>query len=178
MLSIVDIIAIVVVLIGILLGFRRRFSGELAHLVSIIVAFIVGLMTYRPLGYWLLENSRLGSRAAHAVAFVSTIVLASLVMVLIRTLLKRIISVVLEEETDKIAGVVAGFIKSTLFILIVFLFMNMIPHDYLNRIFGEESAIGRVVLRFMPRIEEKLEEMESLERIKLIPSEKGFSDNV
>jgi len=153
---------------GVLLGFRRRLSGELAHLISLIVAFVVGLLAYRPLGYWLLENSRLGSRAAHAAAFVATIVLASLAMVLVRTLIKRIVSVVIEEESDKMAGAVAGLVKSILIVLIIFLFMNMIPHEYINRIFGEESAIGRVVLKFMPRIEGKLEEMESLERIKLI----------
>ena len=163
MFNMIDILAIIVLLLGILLGFRRRLSGELAHLISMVVAFLVGFFSYQPLGQWLLENSRLGPRAAQAAVFVFTIILASLAMVLVRTLLKRILSVVLEEETDKMAGGVAGFVKSVLLILIIFLFMNMIPHAYLNRVFGEESAIGRGVLTWMPKIEEKMDSMEQID---------------
>ena len=43
-------------------------------------------------------------------------------------------------------------------ILIVVVMMNLWPHEYLNRKFGEESVVGTVVLRYMPSLRETIEE--------------------
>ena len=66
--------------------------------------------------------------------------------------------VVFEEPFDKVAGSVAGFVRSALFTLIVFIAVNLTPHEYLNRLFGEESVIGTLTLKMMPMLQEELEE--------------------
>lgn len=150
--NVVDILAFIVVAIGTFQGFRRRLSGELAHLISVVAAFTLGLYFFRPLGSWLCAHTRLSEQAAHMLAFIIMIIVAVAAMVLLQFVLKRIMKVVFEETVDKTGGVLAGFVRSAIFVIIVFLIMNLWPHDYLNRLFGEESVIGTVIIRYMPSL--------------------------
>jgi hypothetical protein len=67
------------------------------------------------------------------------------------------VKVVFAEGFDKGAGVIAGMLRMSIIVCIIFLCMNLIPHEYLNRVFGEESAIGRVVVKYVPTVRETLE---------------------
>ncbi|MBN2302079.1 MAG: CvpA family protein [Lentisphaerae bacterium] len=163
-LSVIDIVALVIVALGALIGYRRGLSGELAQLISVIVAFVISLLLYHPVGSWLHEHTQLNNRpqAAHAVAFIATIIGATIAMIILRYLLKRIMQVVIEKEVDKIGGVIAGFVRASILVVIVFLLLNMWPHEYLNRLFGEESVIGTAVLHCMPSFEEQFSSVKDL----------------
>ena len=159
-LNLVDIAALILILVGGLQGFFRGLSGELARLIGTIIAFATGVALHDPVGTWILENTRLEDQSAHAVAFIATVVLAIVIMIVLRLLLKRIIKVVFAEGFDKGMGVGAGLLRMATVVCIIFLVMNLIPHDYLNRHFGEESAIGNIVVRYVPRVRETLERVE------------------
>jgi len=124
----------------------------------------MGMYFCRPFGVWLLEYTRLDERPAFILAFIATMFLATMVMLLLRFVLKNIIKIVINKKFDKLAGCVAGFIRATVFVIIFFLMMNLWPHDYLNRVFGEESFIGSIVLRWIPEIVERGRETRSAER--------------
>jgi uncharacterized membrane protein required for colicin V production len=156
--SVIDIIALVLVVLGAIVGYRRRLSGELAHVVSIVAALLLGLFFHRPIGLWLSENTRLSEPGARAAAFIATTLVAAVTLILVRAVLRRVMRVVMEEEADKTAGCVAGAIRAAVVVLIVFIFMNMVPHDYLNKVFGERSVIGRMVLACMPSLREAIDE--------------------
>lgn len=156
--NIVDFVALIFIVIGAFIGYRRGLSGELAQLISMAAAFVLSLFLYHPLGSWLHENTQLYDRPqlARALAYFATIVVATIAMVLLRFLLKRIMQVVIEREADKIGGVIAGLVRSIILVAIVLLLMNMWPHQYLNRLFGEESMLGTVVVRCMPSLHERV----------------------
>jgi uncharacterized membrane protein required for colicin V production len=155
--SVVDIVALLFILIGAIQGFFRGLSGEIARLIGIILAFVAGLTLYGPVGEWVSSNTKLGGQGAHALAFITTILLSIIIMVLLRSIIKRMVKVVFAEGFDKGAGVVAGMLRMSIIVCIIFLCMNLIPHEYLNRVFGEESAIGRVVVKYVPTVRETLE---------------------
>ncbi|MCK5849701.1 MAG: CvpA family protein [Kiritimatiellae bacterium] len=165
--NIVDYVAIGIVLLGLLQGYHRRFSGELAHLISVIGAFILGLLLYRPFGGWLIDHTRLTDQTANVVAFITTMIVCLIIMTIIRLSLRHIMRVVIEEEVDKTLGAIAGFLRVSVFIFVVFLIMNMWPNDYLNSIFGEESFIGRTIVKLTPSFYDALEnQQERLEKIR------------
>lgn len=155
--NIVDIAALVIIIIGAALGFKRGLSGELARFLSVIAAFVFGLWFCAPFGEWLTNNSRLENRAAYAFAFLVTILMSFTILLALRFLLKRVIKVVVADSFDRIGGAVAGFASSFLFVVIVLLSINLWPHEYLNRIFGKESILGRAVLHVVPTIRHELE---------------------
>jgi uncharacterized membrane protein required for colicin V production len=162
----VDIGALLVVCLSTLRGFHRGLSGELAQLISVVAALILGVYTRKPFGSWLLENTHLSNRSAHALAFVLTVVAVILAMVLLGFVFRRIMKVVFEEGVDKPGGGLAGFASGTLVAIIVFMIMNMWPHEYLNRQFGEESIIGRVVVKWTPTVQDKADELPASKKIK------------
>ena len=165
--NIVDYVAIGIVLLGILQGYHRRFSGELSHLISVIVAFIFGLFFYRPFGGWLIDHTRLTGQTATVVAFITTMIVCLIIMTIIRLSLRRIMRVVIEEEVDKTLGAIAGFLRVAVFVFIVFIIMNMWPNAYLNRIFGEKSFIGRTIVKLTPSFFDALEnQQERLEEFR------------
>ena len=159
--NVVDIAALVVCVIGIIQGLRRGLSGEIARLIGVVVAFILGVFFYRPFGSWLVDRVRI-SELAFAVAFILTVMGAAVVMLLVRLVLKRIMVVVFEPHAEKIGGAIAGFLRMSFFVLIIFVMMNMWPNDYLNKIFGEDSVIGSQVVKIVPTIEEEIEDLDEL----------------
>jgi len=154
----VDIVALLMVAAGGIQGYFRGLSGEIARLVGTVLAFFTGIWLRQPVGLWITEHTRLQDRAADATAFITTVFLALLIMVVLRMIVKKVVKVVFAESVDKLAGVFAGMLRMTLFVLIIFLCMNMVPHEYLNRVFGEDSTIGSVVVKYVPMVKSRLEE--------------------
>jgi uncharacterized membrane protein required for colicin V production len=164
--SVIDIIAVLIICLSTLRGFFRGLSGELAQLISLVLALVVGVYTYRPFGAWILSNTHLSNRAAHTVAFVVAVTSVILAAVLLSFVFRRIMKVVFEPTVDKPGGGLAGFISGTLAVILIFMILNLWPHAYLNRKCGEESVIGRVVVKFMPVAREKVDELPVTREVK------------
>jgi uncharacterized membrane protein required for colicin V production len=162
--SVVDIAACLVVAFTTIHGFIRRLSGELAALVASAAALALGLVLCRPAGDWLAARTRLETDGARTLAYIAVVLVSAAAMLLLRLALKRVMQVAFEPATDRIGGGVAGFVRGTVTVLIVFLAMNLWPHDYLNRVFGTESLIGRTVRRYAPPVRERQEAGERLKR--------------
>jgi uncharacterized membrane protein required for colicin V production len=148
----IDITAISLILIGGIMGAIRGLAGELAGLVSAGIAFTTGLLALNPFGTWLIAHSRLSHESALASAFSLTVVFIWLLLLIPKLLIGKVMKVVVERAFDRIAGVIAGSLRMIIWVLVLFLTMQLIPHPYLNRQFGEASLIGRGVIRISPRL--------------------------
>jgi len=157
--NVVDVVAIILIVIVSVRGYRRGLSGELASVIGVVASFVLGLYLYRPIGEWTSANTRLSEQAAHALAFGITVVLVILASVVLRALCRKAVTVVFAESIDKCLGFVAGFARSCVIVTIVFLVMNLWPHPFLNRHFGEGSIIGGLVLQAIPSIRETIREV-------------------
>ena len=155
--SLVDVIALAAIALGTVRGYFRGLSGELARVISLVAAFAIGLRFYEPLAEQVMAYTRISGENAPVAAFIITVAAAIVCLFLMRFVLKRIMKVVIEERADKVGGVIAGLLRSVLVVLIVFLALNLWPNERLNRVFGEESLIGRVVLKAAPRAREYVE---------------------
>jgi membrane protein required for colicin V production len=163
--SVVDIGALIILLLGAIIGLKRGLSGEIARFVGTIIAFCLGIFFYKPFGMWLVEHTRLGEKPAHVIAFVLMVAAVLLVTLLVRLILRSIMKISFEGNIERIGGLLAGFIRATVLVLIIFVVMNMWPHEYLTRIFGEESVIGRMVVRYMPAIEKQIDKIPVKEKV-------------
>ena len=155
--SVVDICAFALLVLGILVGLRRGLSGEVANLLSLVVGFMAGVTAHRLFDAgWPAPAGRAG---LHAVAgVVVALVAGTVAMALARFVCKRLIRIVIEEESDRVWGAVVGGLRSAIFVLAIFIVMNLLPNERANRWFGETSLIGQQVVRFMPCVEEKIEQ--------------------
>lgn len=153
----VDYAACAWVLLGGLRGYAHGLSGELARLVSAIAGLVLGLRFYGPVGDWMPQHTRLEQGASRTLAFAATVLLVFLSMTLIRRLLQLILHVVVERRAERVGGVAAGLLRAAMVVCMAFLFMNLWPHPYLNRIFGEQSTIGAACIRAWPALRETFE---------------------
>ncbi|NQT94380.1 MAG: CvpA family protein [Lentisphaerae bacterium] len=165
--SIVDVVAVAVAAAVAVHGFFRRLSGEVAGLIGSVTALLMGLSLCRPLGAWLYEHTRLDEQPARAVAFLVTVIAALIVMVILRALLSKLMKLVFEPTTDRIGGIVAGFLRGTVYVILFFLLMNLWPHEYLNRVFGEESVIGTAVVEQIPFVRERIKDLPLTEKARV-----------
>jgi uncharacterized membrane protein required for colicin V production len=169
--NIADIGALIVILLGIFLGLRRGLSGILAGFVGTVVALVLGIYCYGPLGVWIVKHTSLSEAAAHTAAFSVVVLGVMIVTLLLRIVLRSIMKVSFEGNIERVGGGIAGFIQSVAIVLIIFVLMNTWPSEYLNRVFGRESLAGSLVVKFMPAVKEKVEKLPVGEKIKKIRKE-------
>ncbi len=156
-LSAVDIVALALIAVGGIQGFFRGLSGELARLAGAVIAFIGGTLLHEPVGQWVSTHTRLEARPAQTLAFIATVIIAVLIMIAVRMVLKKVIQGVFSPEFDKTTGTLAGLLRMSIFTCIVFIVMNMVPVDSMNRLFGEQSAVGSFMVRYVPTVKKTLE---------------------
>lgn len=157
-LALVDVIAIAFIVLSGVHGLFRKLSGELAHVLGFLAAWFGGRWAFASTGRWLGENSQRDERMAAALAFLCAVFVALLLMILLRWVLRRVMTVVFEPHVDRIGGLFAGLFRGTLIVGLVFFAMNAIPYPPVNTIFGAESRFGRNVLAYSPDLKVFFEE--------------------
>jgi uncharacterized membrane protein required for colicin V production len=150
--SVVDVATIIFLLLGVVEGYRRRLSGEMAPALSTIVALALACGFFGPAARWLRAHSALSDPTARALAFSSVATAVFLVMLVLRSLFGKIMKVVIEDRTDRALGCLTGLVRTLAMAAIVFAVVIMTEHPYLSRKFGQESVIGRQVIRWCPAL--------------------------
>lgn len=161
----VDIGALVILLLGTIIGFRRGLSGEIARFIGTIAALCLGIYFYKPFGAWIAGHTRIGEETANVIAFALMAGAVLLITLLVRLILRSIMKISFEGNLEKAGGCIAGFIRALILVLMVFMAMNMWPHEYLNRTFGRESVIGSLVVKYMPAIKKQVEKLPVKEKV-------------
>ncbi len=155
--NLLDVVALLVVLYCTFVGWRRGLSGELARLTTLLLALLLATRLRTPLADLIRDGSRLEAPAAGALAFILIAIIVLIALSLICRLLRRVMQVTFTPGLERGGGLAAGCLRGVALVLTVFFALNLWPHDYLNRVFGQESLIGRVVQRILPPVREHWE---------------------
>lgn len=125
----VDLLCAAILLLGIIQGALRGFSGEVARLAGAVAALALALWLRIPLGRFLATRTRLGESAGEAplVAFLVVLLLALMVAFLLRKLLGRFIRLVVTPTTDLMLGILSGGARMAVFLLVLFTILTWLP---------------------------------------------------
>lgn len=154
-----DVFVLLALLVGAVVGFRRGLSDQLARPLSMLLGLLATLYTYGPMESLVEMSQGLSAEMKGAAAIALTAVAAIICMVLARMLLTRLIRLFVAQESERVGGVVLGAVRAALAVLILFLLMNIMPYPSLNRIFGEDSLIGRQVVKITPMVSREIEKL-------------------
>ncbi len=166
MLNLVDIVALLFVLVHVVLSWRRGLSEEIGRVVGAVVAFWIGLRYHDAVAGWMADHTRMEGEPARVVAYVGVVLLIILASLILSLVASKLIELAIPEGVDKVGGGVAGLVKGSFYVVMIFLAMNLWPHEYLNRHFGEASLIGSVVVQWIPAVREQIEEKSVAERVR------------
>jgi len=156
--NIIDIVVVVLIVLGLIRGLVKGLSGELAGLLSAAAAVAGGWYGYQPLGNFLADKTRLSEPATVAVAFVLALVGAYILMRILRLVLRSVMEFSFKGKIEKIGGMLAGGIRATVIVAALVLLMALWPHEYLHRLFAEESVFGRLIFEKLGPVYEKIAE--------------------
>lgn len=166
MLNLVDMVAFLFILLHVLLSWRRGLGEEVGRVAGAVVAFWVGWRYHDAVANWMTAHTRMEGAPARVVAYIGVVLLVVLASLIVSFVLAKVIASAIPAGADKVGGGVAGLVKGGLYVVMIFLAMNLWPHDYLNRQFGEASAIGSVVIKWVPAVREQVEEQGFADRMR------------
>lgn len=145
--GVIDALALAALAVGVLRGVWRRLSGELACALGLLVGLLVGLFGFRPIGTWIDMHSPMGLEGGLVTAFVGTVLATWAAMTVARMLFRGAFRLILPPPVDRALGGLAGALRTLALLVIIFLAMNLAPSARLQRVFGDESLFGTLVLR-------------------------------
>ncbi len=139
----VDILFAVFVAFFAFSGTRHGLSGELAHVVALVI-LLAGFCFFYP-QLMQLANDHWTALSPAALRFVvpAVLLLASVLLFFVmRMLFKKMLNSKLGEVPDKIVGGLAGTLRGILLGLAVFSGLSLIPNDSLYQALSGKSSIG------------------------------------
>ena len=151
-----DLIFGMIIVLSLLHGFYRRFSGALATLAGFAFALLLGsavvAMIKNLMSSWGVSNT-VADVGAMLLFLVIIIVVVTLSHKFLRTLFKFTIS----ETADMVLGGVAGAIRGLIIAAAIAVTALLIPNEQLNT-YVSSSLSGRFVDNALPFVLEKIEE--------------------
>jgi uncharacterized membrane protein required for colicin V production len=158
MFTVVEALALVLVLWELLWGLKRGLSGELSRLISTAIVLIAGLRFYQTFGRLLTDNTRLAENPelALAAAFLLIVVCFALLFLIVRLILRLLMTIKFNDQFDRCAGGLAGLLRGILMALLCVYAIGLWPHEYLRNLVRAQSIVGRAVFQHAPRAIEKL----------------------
>ena len=151
----VDIIIMALLGIGVLRGSMRGLSGELASVISLVVAAVAGWHFYRPLGEYLADTTRMTNVQADTVSFVVIIGGALILLWALSIVLKSIMEFTFKGWLERVGGGVMGVVRYALLLAAALLIIAQFSSGAVRQHVIKESLIGQHALeRLVPLYED------------------------
>lgn len=142
----VDAIVLVLLLIGAFRGLRRGLSGELASIISIVLAVLAGVFAYGPLGERIHATGRFDESRSMIMAFFLALAAVMLALFVLRITLRSVMSFTFKGALERIGGALTGAARSLVIVAALIFLIGLWPNDdALYRVVIDESFTGQVL---------------------------------
>ena len=154
-LSGLDYVVLGIVILLVLLGFRRGFSGELGRLFGVLASAATLFFGYKPITAWvdgmqIFKNSALATKL---LVLICLLVLCVSVWLLVKKLLADAVKTVIKQPFDSILGGFIGGLKAVLALSLICTFGVLSPTSAFSSKLQESSAfVMRLVELIKPWI--------------------------
>ncbi|MBP1968843.1 putative membrane protein required for colicin V production [Virgibacillus natechei] len=171
-----DLILIVLLILGFLIGLRRGFILQLFHLVGFVVAFIVAVLYYDVLGerisLWIpypqisndsawaefLQSLPLESGFYNAIAFAIIFFAVKILLQIIASMLDFVAYLPVLKSINKILGAVLGFLEIYLILFIVLYILALTPVEGIQS-WINNSFIALFIIENTPYFSDKITDL-------------------
>ncbi|RDW16287.1 hypothetical protein CWR48_16700 [Oceanobacillus arenosus] len=170
-----DLLLIVILIFGFLVGLKRGFILEILHLIGTIVAFIVAVMYYNELGskleLWIpypelpesawadfLQAIPLETAFYNAIAFAVIFFAVKIILQIIASMLDVVASIPIISSVNKILGAILGFIEIYVILFIILYILALTPltsvQEWINH-----STVALFIIEQTPYLSGKILEL-------------------
>lgn len=159
----VDIGALVLIFLELFLGLRRGLAGTLFRLMCTLAILLCGLRFYQPFGRLLAEHTtRLANDPdlAGALALLLILVVLGLGFLLLRWLLRILMTVTFNEKINSSGGGIVGIFQGLTLVFLLVFAISLWPQPAVQQLFVQNSLVGRAVARMSPHMITVVEQVE------------------
>jgi uncharacterized membrane protein required for colicin V production len=144
-LNLADIIALIAVLIGIVVGFRQGLTAQMAVLLMALSVWASLVNGFVPCRDWFVTHFTMPLDLARIASLICLIVIPLLVVALLYSVLRYVMKLTFATWIDRIGGALAGGITAAGIALLIFILLNTLPPEKRPELTGEKSWIYRQV---------------------------------
>lgn len=145
-----DIAVGVVLLIGILGGARRGLSGEIARLVTIVIAVFVAWRFSDPAADWVAGRMEWPKADAAPVAFVGVLFLCYTALTLVRHALRVFLDFSFKGKLELLGGALFGLVRALVFCVAGLMCAALIPSAPIQQAMSESRSGSAVINHLVP----------------------------
>ncbi|MFS0751242.1 CvpA family protein [Oceanobacillus sp. 1P07AA] len=169
----IDILLFLLLIFGFLMGLKRGFILQLLHLTGFIVAFVLAVMYYKPLGEQLslfipypelssdsswanfLQSLPLEGAFYNAIAFALIFIAVRVILQIIASMLDFVASIPIINSVNKLLGAVLGFVEIYLLTFILLFILALTPLGGVQEAI-QQSSIALFMIEKTPYFSEKI----------------------
>jgi uncharacterized membrane protein required for colicin V production len=141
--NLADIIAVVVVLVGLVLGFKQGLTAQMAMFLMALSVWAAIVNGFDPCRDWFAGHFAMPLELARIAALICLVTIPLLVIALLYMVLRFVMKITFTTWVDRVGGALAGGITATGIVLLVFVLLNALPEDQRPGITGPQSWISR-----------------------------------
>jgi len=150
-----DLVFGAVLLLAFVRGLFRGLPNELAEGIGTVLMFLGGMHFYAPFSEWILSHTRLEDpTASRALAYTVIVLVFLVVWKLITFLLRKVLDWSCPRQLRTFGGAVVAVLKTGVLLCIVLAVVLLSGHPVLIEQVIDQSAFGRTVEPYLPRLEE------------------------
>jgi uncharacterized membrane protein required for colicin V production len=155
--SLVDIVAVILVIAGVIHGFRQGVSPSFTLFCGSLIGLFCGVMAYPALARFINSSGEVNETLLDFCSLMGSVFVFFLTLMLIRYVLAQFARFATTLILDRIGGAFAGFVQTVTIIILLFIALTSIEQPLLQKTFGQESAIGRPLVIIKNRLGNALE---------------------
>lgn len=172
----VDLIIIILLLFGFLIGLKRGFILQAFHLIGFIVAFVVAIIYYdalaAKLALWIpypdlsgdsswavfLQSAPLENAFYNAIAFAIIFFAVKIILQIVASMLDFVAELPIIHSVNRILGAVLGFLEIYLLLFIILYILALTPLGNVQSWIGG-STIAQFIIEHTPILSAQLKDL-------------------
>ncbi|WP_188206360.1 CvpA family protein [Alkalibacillus aidingensis] len=170
-----DIILLILLIFGFLLGLKRGFILQLMHLVGFIVALIVARLYYQDLAaiielwipnpnlsdehFWasLMDTFSIADAFYNGMAFIIIFIIVKIIMQIIANMLNFVANIPILNSLNNFLGAIIGFIEMYFIIFIILFLFSLISVEFIQDTV-QNSVIASFMIEKTPIFSERIKD--------------------
>ncbi|TXL62525.1 CvpA family protein [Cerasibacillus terrae] len=171
-----NLIVILFLLFGFLMGLKRGLILQVFHLVGFIVAFIVAALSFKKLSshleMWIpfpgfsdqnvwsdvLNSAPVQDAFYNAIAFAIIFFITKIILQIIASMLDFVASFPILNSVNKLLGAFLGFVEVYLIVFIVLFILSLTPIDTIQN-WLSTSTLAKVIIQSTPILSNKIQDL-------------------
>lgn len=151
-LGLVDLGLMIAIIGGTVIGYMRGLNDQVTRFISLCVTVIVTMHFYERIAALITQNSAVPPVFALMVTFFLVAILTNVVAKLIFIVISKLVTVQYIYFLERIVGGIIGAIRFVLLFSFISVFVSLLAHPEVDKLYKEESLSGPALLKICPSV--------------------------